>query len=411
MPTAPGSMRSGCTTSASRTARIATGREPDRRARDLTVAPRDPDLAERLGVQHARPHEAKKPAGLADEVGREEAEDRVVVERACECDPRTRLFVNQPVRSWSTCRSLRAVSNKKNGRKKTNEQADQWERARFSNGEQLDRLLREVPRDKWGHPTFPIPENLSRKKYERQLHELHIELVKMQSWARAENQRVLVVFEGRDSAGKGGTIQRMLEHLNPRFARHVALQTPTDVERGQWYFQRYVEQLPTHGEIAFFDRSWYNRAGVERVMGFANEEQIELFFQQVVPFEQFLVNDGIHFVKIWLSIGQEEQVRRLNARRSDPLKQWKLSPLDEKAPQYWEDYTVALIETFRRTDSEHAPWWFVNNNAKRVGRINVIRHVLTLLPYDGKDQRVVVPPRADIVAPARIVVPELAATT
>ena len=176
-----------------------------------------------------------------------------------------------------------------------------------------------MPRDKWGHPILPIPENMSRKDYEHQLLALQIELVKMQTWAREENQRVLVVFEGRDSAGKGGTIQRMREHLNPRFARHVALQTPTDVERGQWYFQRYVEQLPTHGEIAFFDRSWYNRAGVERVMGFATDEQIDRFFEQVVPFEQFLVSDGIHFVKIWLSIGQEEQVKRLDARRTDPV--------------------------------------------------------------------------------------------
>jgi polyphosphate kinase 2 len=273
----------------------------------------------------------------------------------------------------------------------------------------LGKLLSDVPRDKWGHPILPVPENMPRKQYERELLALQIELVKMQTWAREENQRVLVVFEGRDSAGKGGTIQRMREHLNPRFARHVALQTPTDVERGQWYFQRYVEQLPTHGEIAFFDRSWYNRAGVERVMGFATDEQIERFFDQVVPFEQFLVSDGIHLVKIWLSIAQEEQVKRLESRRSDPLKQWKLSPLDEKAPAHWEDYTVATIDTFRRTDSDHAPWWFVNNNAKRVGRINVIRHVLSLLPYDEKDADVVRPPRPDIVAPARLVAGEMEA--
>ena len=211
--------------------------------------------------------------------------------------------------------------------------------------------------------------------------------------ARANNERVLVLFEGRDTAGKGGTIQRMREHLNPRFACHVALQAPTDVERGQWYFQRYVEQLPTHGEIAFFDRSWYNRAGVERVMGFATDEQIERFFEQVVPFEEFLVNDGIHLVKVWLSVAQEEQVKRLDSRRSDPLKQWKLSPLDEQAPAKWEDYTLATIDTFRRTDSDHAPWWFVNNNTKRVGRVNVIRHVLSQLPYAGKDGDVVKAPR------------------
>ena len=215
------------------------------------------------------------------------------------------------------------------------------------------------------------------------------------------------MFEGRDSAGKGGTIQRMREHLNPRFARHVALPAPTDVERGQWYFQRYVEQLPTHGEVAFFDRSWYNRSGVERVMGFANDEQIERFFEQVVPFEEFLVEDGIHLFKLWLSISQDEQVRRLDARRADPLKQWKLSPMDEKAPELWEDYTVALIDTLQRTDSAHAPWFFVNNNVKRVGRLNVIRHVLGGLPYDEKDKGVVRPPQPEIVAPARLVVTEL----
>jgi polyphosphate kinase 2 len=284
---------------------------------------------------------------------------------------------------------------------------DQAKGTSRSANEPLETQLSEVPRDKWGHPVLPVPERIPRKEYERELLALQIELVKMQSWARANNERVLILFEGRDTAGKGGTIQRMREHLNPRFARHVALPAPTDVERGQWYFQRYVEQLPTHGEIAFFDRSWYNRAGVERVMGFATDQEIERFFDQVVPFEEFLVNDGIHLVKIWLSVSREEQKKRLDARRVDPLKQWKLSPIDEKAPAKWEDYTLATIDTFRRTDSEHAPWWFVNNNTKRVGRLNVIRHVLDLLPYDGKDTRAVTPPRPDIVAPARSVVTEM----
>jgi polyphosphate kinase len=268
-------------------------------------------------------------------------------------------------------------------------------------------MLSEVPRDKWGHPILPHPDPIGRKEYERELLTLQIELVKMQSWARAHDQRVLVLFEGRDTAGKGGTIQRMREHLNPRYARHVALQAPTEVERGQWYFQRYVEQLPTHGEIAFFDRSWYNRSGVERVMGFATDAQIERFFEQVVPFEEFLVNDGIHLVKVWLSVAQAEQKRRLDARRADPLKQWKLSPLDEQAPARWEDYTLAVIDTFRRTDSAHAPWWFVNNNTKKIGRLNVMRHVLSLLPYGDKDHKVVRPPSPEIVAPARAVVSQL----
>jgi polyphosphate kinase 2 len=157
---------------------------------------------------------------------------------------------------------------------------------------------------------------------------------------------VLLLFEGRDTAGKGGTIQRMREHMNPRYARHVALPAPNETEAGQWYFQRYVEQLPTKGEITFFDRSWYNRAGVERVMGFATDAQIDRFFEQVVPFEQFLVDDGIHLVKLWLSVGRDEQATRLERRRSDPLKRWKLSPIDELGPSRWEEYTLAALDTF-----------------------------------------------------------------
>ena len=189
---------------------------------------------------------------------------------------------------------------------------------------------------------------------------------------------------------------------------HVALPVPNETEGGQWYFQRYVEQLPTRGEIAFFDRSWYNRAGVERVMGFATDSQVARFFDQVVPFEQFLVDDGIHLIKIWLSVGRDEQARRLTARRADPLKQWKLSPLDERAPSLWEDYTLAALELFRRTDTPEAPWWFVNNNNKRVGRLNVIQHVLRLLPYDGKDVAALGDARQDIVAPVRALLPIIA---
>ena len=180
-------------------------------------------------------------------------------------------------------------------------------------------------------PDLPVPPKIGRKEYEEELLRLQVELVRMQLWARSEGRRVVILFEGRDTAGKGGTIARLTEHLNPRFARHVALPVPSDVERGQWYFQRYVDQLPTAGEIVFFDRSWYNRAGVERVMEFASAEQVGRFFRQVVPFEEFLVNDGIHLVKLWLEVSQDEQLRRLDARRTDPLKQWKISPMDEAA--------------------------------------------------------------------------------
>jgi polyphosphate kinase len=269
-------------------------------------------------------------------------------------------------------------------------------------------FLRELPCDEWGHPVLPTPEKIRRREYAERLLALQVELVKMQQWARATGERVLLLFEGRDTAGKGGTIQRMRQHMNPRFARHVALPAPNETEGGQWYFQRYVEQLPTRGEVTFFDRSWYNRAGVERVMRFATETQVARFFEQVVPFEQFLVDDGIHLIKIWLSVGRAEQAQRLSARLEDPLKQWKLSPLDERAPSLWEDYTLAALELFRRTDTPRTPWWFVNNNNKRVGRLNVVQHVLSLLPYDGKDEAAVGNARQDIVAPVRALLPVIA---
>jgi len=269
-------------------------------------------------------------------------------------------------------------------------------------------ILRSLPVDEWGHPVLPMPEKISRAKYERRLLRLQIELVKMQAWARANGERVLLLFEGRDTAGKGGTIQRMREHLNPRYARHVALPAPNDTEAGQWYFQRYVEQLPTKGEIAFYDRSWYNRAGVERVMGFASDAEVDRFFEQVVPFEQFLVDDGIHLVKLWLSVGREEQAQRLERRRTDPLKQWKLSPIDALGPSYWEQYTLAALDMFRRSDRAENPWWFVNNNNKRVGRLSLMQRVLSLLPYDAKDETVVGSPPADVVAPVRALLPTIA---
>ncbi len=269
-------------------------------------------------------------------------------------------------------------------------------------------FLEALPRDEWGHPVLPTPEKIKRSEYAARLVELQIELVNAQQWARASGERVLILFEGRDTAGKGGTIQRMREHMNPRFARHVALPVPNETESGQWYFQRYVEQLPTRGEVTFFDRSWYNRAGIERVMGFATAEEVARFFEQVVPFERFLVDDGIHLIKIWLSVGREEQARRLRARREDPLKHWKLSALDEGAPSLWEDYTLAALELFRQTDTPETPWWFVNNNNKRVGRLAAIQHILNLLPYDAKDHVRIGNAPQDVIAPVRALLPTIA---
>ena len=256
-------------------------------------------------------------------------------------------------------------------------------------------------------PDLPMPAKIGRKEYEAELLRLQVELVRMQLWARAEGKRVVILFEGRDTAGKGGTIARLTEHLNPRFARHVALSVPSDVERGQWYFQRYVDQLPTAGEIVFFDRSWYNRAGVERVMEFASAEQVGRFFRQVVPFEEFLVNDGIHLVKLWLEVSQDEQLRRLEARRTDPLKQWKISPMDEAAVDRWDEYTRAMVEMFMLTDARTSPWWFVNNNNKKVGRLNILRHILRLIPYTGDDAHRVAEPDPEIVRAVRDLLPDL----
>ena len=270
------------------------------------------------------------------------------------------------------------------------------------------KFVRELPVDEWGHPVLPKPERPSRREYASRLLVLQIELVKMQNWARSNGERVLLLFEGRDTAGKGGTIQRMREHMNPRFARHVALPAPNEIEEGQWYFQRYVEQLPR----VVKSRSSIDPGTTEPASSVSWDSRLtarsRVFFDQVVPFEQFLVDDGIHLFKIWLSVGRDEQAQRLDARRRDPLKQWKLSLLDERAPSLWEDYTLAALELFRRTDRPHAPWWFVNNNDKRVGRLTVMQHVLSLLPYDNKDADALGHARKDIVAPVRALLPTIA---
>jgi polyphosphate kinase len=236
---------------------------------------------------------------------------------------------------------------------------------------------------------YPYDTRMSRLEYERTKRLLQIELLKLQAWVKEEGRRLVLVFEGRDAAGKGGTIRRYTEHLNPRGARVVALEKPTDIERGQWYFQRYVEQLPAAGEIVFFDRSWYNRAGVERVMGFCNDEQYERFMVQAPPFEQMLVEDGIDLVKFWFSVTQSEQRTRFTLRRVDPVKQWKLSPMDLASLDKWDAYTAAKEQMFRSTHTEHAPWTVVKSNDKRRGRIESMRYVLSRFDYPGKSPSVV----------------------
>jgi polyphosphate kinase 2 len=221
--------------------------------------------------------------------------------------------------------------------------------------------------------------------YEKELIKLQVELIKLQNWVIKNNLRVLILFEGRDAAGKGGTIKRIAEHLNPRNSRVVALMKPSDVERGQWYFQRYTKHLPDPGEIVLFDRSWYNRAGVEKVMGFCTPEEYQKFMNQVPMFEQMMVEDGILFFKYYLEITPQEQQRRIEARKTDPLKMWKLSPMDLKSIELYDEYTKAKNEMLARTHSPYSPWILVDSNDKKRARINIIKDILSHVNYDGKE--------------------------
>jgi polyphosphate kinase 2 len=234
-----------------------------------------------------------------------------------------------------------------------------------------------------------IPKPVDMRRYDRELEGLQVELVKMQRWVEAKGRRVAIVFEGRDAAGKGGAIRRFTEHLNPRAMRVVALPVPTEQERGQWYFQRYTRQLPDAGEIVFFDRSWYNRAVVEPVNGFCTKEQYDRFLQQVPEFEHMLYEDGITIVKFWFSISKGEQRRRFKSRKVNPLKQWKLSPIDGKAQHLWDTYTRYKEEMFSRTHTSFTPWITVVANDKKVARLEAVRYVLNLLPYAGKESAAV----------------------
>ncbi len=225
-------------------------------------------------------------------------------------------------------------------------------------------------------------ETLPRQEYLINLLRLQAELIRLQDWVVHHQKRVVVVFEGRDSAGKGGVIKRIVQRLNPRVARVVALPAPSDRERTQWYFQRYVPHLPAGGEIVLFDRSWYNRSGVERVMGFASDQQVEQFFKDAPEFERMLARDGIHLVKYWFSITDEEQQLRFLMRIHDPLKQWKLSPMDLQSRVRWEDYTKAKEEMLSRTNIDEAPWYIVEGNDKKRARLNCIDHLLSLFPYE-----------------------------
>jgi polyphosphate kinase 2 len=226
---------------------------------------------------------------------------------------------------------------------------------------------------------------LSKKTYEKELARLQVELVSMQRWIAETGTRVVIVFEGRDAAGKGGAIKRIVQYLNPRSARVVALPQPSEREKGQWYFQRYIERMPSSGEMVLFDRSWYNRAGVERVMGYCTDEQYELFLRQAPVFEQMLVDDGIVLIKYWFSVSDKEQQKRFTSRLKDPMRRWKLSPTDLESITRWEDYSRAKDAMTEATDTEVAPWWTIDSDDKKSARLNVIHHLLSQIAYETRD--------------------------
>ncbi len=239
--------------------------------------------------------------------------------------------------------------------------------------------------DDWQSGVYPYKELMRRKKYEAQKYRLQVELLKLQAWAKETGQRIVILFEGRDAAGKGGAIKRFMEHMNPRGARVVALEKPTEQERGEWYFQRYVKHLPTSGEIVLFDRSWYNRAGVERVMGFCSNDEYDEFMRQTPEFERQLIRSGIHLIKFWFSVSRDEQQRRFHERERHPLKQWKLSPIDLASLDKWDDYTAAKEAMFRFTDLDDTPWIVIKSDCKKRARLNALRYVLHRMPYTNKD--------------------------
>jgi polyphosphate kinase 2 len=264
-----------------------------------------------------------------------------------------------------------------------------------------DVIQKESPKQK-NNKASDKPPALKKKVYEKELRRLQIELVKLQEWVKNKGLKVVVIFEGRDAAGKGGVIKRITESLNPRIVRVVALPAPTERERAQWYFQRYVANLPAAGEIVLFDRSWYNRAGVERVMGFCTEEEYREFLRSCPEFERMLVRSGVILIKYWFSVSDEEQEHRFQARIDDPTKRWKLSPMDMESRSRWIEYSRAKDEMFKFTDIKQAPWWVVNSDDKKRARLNCISHLLSMIPYkDLTPESIELPPRQDDVGYVR----------
>jgi len=254
---------------------------------------------------------------------------------------------------------------------------------------QYDDLPQELEELTFPHGDYAFNRKMKKRDFESRLEELQIELVKLQKWVREKDQRIAMVFEGRDAAGKGGTIKRFRANLHPRYAKVVALSKPSDAERGQWYFQRYVQHMPTHGEMAFFDRSWYNRSGVERVMGFCNEDEVQTFFAEVPVFEGMMVREGIFFFKFWLTVSRAEQLKRFYQRKNSALKSWKLSPIDHKAVGMWDEYSTAIADQIKQTHTVTAPWTIIDSNDQRRARIAAIQTVLSAIDYEGRDDDVI----------------------
>jgi polyphosphate kinase len=274
---------------------------------------------------------------------------------------------------------------------------DEIRRPKKKRGAATDNVLNQG----WEKGVYPYKYRLSVKSYEAQKRGLQVELLKLQAWVKETGQRVVILFEGRDAAGKGGAIKRFMEHMNPRSARVVALEKPTEFERGQWYYQRYNQHLPTAGEIVLFDRSWYNRAGVEKVMGFCTDNEYLEFMRQTPEFERMLVRSGIHLFKFWFSVTRKEQKLRFEQRKTDPLKQWKLSPIDMASLDKWDEYTKAKEAMFFYTDTADAPWTVIKSNCKKRARLNAMRYVLNNLAYTNKDKLTVGKPDPLVVGSAQ----------
>lgn len=267
----------------------------------------------------------------------------------------------------------------------------------------IDEIQKMSPNSIFPTANYPYKKKMDRVEYEKEKKLLQVELAKFQHWVKETGQRYLIIFEGRDAAGKGGTIKRFTEHLNPRGAPVVALEKPNAREKGQWYFQRYIQHLPTEGEIVLLDRSWYNRAGVERVMGFCTPQEYLEFMRQAPELERMITRSGIYLVKFWFSISRNEQFRRLHSRQNDPLKQWKISDIDLASLDKWDNYTEAKEAMFFYTDTKDSPWTVVKSDCKKRARLNAIRHVLSQTDYSNKDPKIACPPDDLIVGSAETI--------